>query len=692
MFDLLFKSQTMELYLLGSKSINSTHLFRVILLISIVTFYTSCNQAKSDKTKLKNINALNYLGSPDSVFDRSMLVYSDQGAWFGYSLPESDQFAPGFCGPFLMTQQNGVWISPNLTRFHLYDKEGSLIIDYESAQIYEESHPSYLLQIIETADFKIEQKLVFISSSTAVIRSRVKNKSVINQEFIASYLGKIFLEGMKIEQESGNLIIVSEKSEAIGILHFPNSNHKIEVNDSTYVTQYQAMTLPPGASAEFMVTHSFIFPEQNYLKELLLINEVSDNSELIFQQHYKRKNKELDQLYSKIKPEFDFPIYRLLLAKSALTLQNNWRSAAGELSFEGCFPSYHYEWFHGFWAWDSWKHAVALAKFKPDLAKKQILAMYDFMEPNGFIPDCIYRDTTIENHNYRNTKPPLSGWSIWKVYEATGDKEFLSNLYDQLINQHNWWYQFRDSDRDGICEYGSTDGSLIAAKWESGMDNAVRFDESKILDNGEGAWTLNQESVDLNAYLYAEKLYISKIAEVLNMQFDKEKYEKESRLLQDKINKQFWDDQSGWYYDTSIDGSKFIEVMGPEGWIPLWAGLASIEQAAKVKTHLLNPEEFYTEVPFPTLSADHPEFTPYRGYWRGPVWLDQAYFAVKALENYGYMEEAKNASLRLMHNAEGVLERGVAIRENYHPLNGQGLESRNFSWSAAHYILLLTNN
>ena len=48
----------------------------------------------------------------------------------------------------------------------------------------------------------------------------------------------------------------------------------------------------------------------------------------------------------------------------------------------------------------------------------------------------------------------------------------------KLKQYHNWWYRDRDHDQDGICEYGSTDGSLIAAMWESGMDNAVRFDDA----------------------------------------------------------------------------------------------------------------------------------------------------------------------------------------------------------------------
>nr|WP_236454086.1 MULTISPECIES: hypothetical protein [Flavobacterium] len=46
---------------------------------------------------------------------------------------------------------------------------------------------------------------------------------------------------------------------------------------------------------------------------------------------------------------------------------------------------------------------------------------------------------------------------------------------------------------------------------------------------------------------------------------------------------------------------------------------------------------------------------------------------------------------KLIHNAKGVLKVGEAIRENYQPLSGKGLEAYNFSWSAAHYFLLLLN-
>ena len=47
--------------------------------------------------------------------DKSGLMFSDQGAWFAYGLPESDRRLLGFSGPFLMTQDNGIWSSGMLS-------------------------------------------------------------------------------------------------------------------------------------------------------------------------------------------------------------------------------------------------------------------------------------------------------------------------------------------------------------------------------------------------------------------------------------------------------------------------------------------------------------------------------------------------------------------------------------------------
>ena len=103
----------------------------------------------------------------------------------------------------------------------------------------------------------------------------------------------------------------------------------------------------------------------------------------------------------------------------------------------------------------------------------------------------------------------------------------------------------------------------------------------------------------------------------------------------------------------------------------------------------MSPEHFNTKIPFPTLSASHPEFDPKNGYWRGPVWLDQAYFALVGMQSYGYREEAKRLKEKIFQNAEGLLMAEQPLRENYDPRDAKGLNAKHFSWSAAHLLLLL---
>ncbi|MCH2195350.1 MAG: hypothetical protein MK119_14735 [Kordia sp.] len=170
---------------------------------------------------------------------------------------------------------------------------------------------------------------------------------------------------------------------------------------------------------------------------------------------------------------------------------------------------------------------------------------------------------------------------------------------------------------------------------------------------------------------------------------DAEKFSTEAEALKKRIQQQFYDATDQWFYDTNLEGTTFIKGEGSEGWTPLWAKVATQVQADGVKNNMMNSAKFFTKVPFQTMSADHPKFNPLKGYWRGPNWLDQAYFGVKGLLNYGFTAEADKASLQILAGCEGLLEKGFPIRENYHPLTGKGLNAKNFSWSAAHIMMLL---
>ena len=637
-------------------------------------------------------NILDYRITPKDSLDKSGLMFSDQGAWFAYSFPDSTSNSLGFSGPFLMTEQNGIWSSPIMSRLGIWEgMHNDRIINYSEDLKYQNSYSSHLEQLLENDKLQIKIELVFLNGNTSLQRFKIKSKSKNSLEFQSSIQGGGFEHSrFKLLREESHIKLISKNTNAIGYITTDQDFDLIDVIDNeSFYAYVKHLKLESGQTKSFVISQTFIFPEYSWEKEKALIKNVDFDS--VLQARKQEKNSQLKSLITNRKPQFQEKKYAEVLAKAQLTLQNNWRIPAGEILHEGLFPSYHYKWFNGFWSWDSWKHAVGLSFYDSRLAKEQVKLMFRFQNDDGFVADCVYRDTTIEAHNYRDTKPPLSAWSVAKIYEKDKDLEFVKHMYSKLKKYHYWWYNNRDHDQDGLCEYGSTDGSLIAAKWESGMDNAIRFDDSKILKNSEGAYSLNQESVDLNAYLYAEKLFLVKLAEALNLD-ESSQYKSEAEKLKVKIQSQFYDSNDGWFYDTDLDGNQFIKGEGSEGWTALWANAATQEQAEAVKNKMMNPNKFYTKVPFQTMSADHKKFDPLKGYWRGPNWLDQAYFGVKGLRNYGFNTEADKATIQILEGANGLLGKGQSIRENYHPLTGEGLHAQNFSWSAAHVIMLLMND
>lgn len=669
------------------------HKLMTLFTVLFLLFNLNCGPTNSSRNNVEETkfldfskNILDYQITPKNASDRSGLMFSDQGAWFAYSIHENTNELSSFSGPFIMTQQNGVWLSASFlkARVHVNGRYEAL------SRTNATSYSSHLENSYSGPSIEVDETLFFKSGHTALVKTEIKNtdQETIHVEVEWSNL-PILIDGILLTERDQSIEISSENSNAKGYLTFPENT----IVDRVDALEYKAHTrlkLEPNETKEIVVSQTFIFPEYSWESERQQTQHTTFDS--VFQTRQREKSKQLKAIIDHLKPEFGENKYARVLAKAHLTLQNNWRIPAGELKHEGLFPSYHYIGFHGFWAWDSWKHAVGLSYYNVKLAKNQMRAMFDFQSDDGFMVDCIFRDTTIEAHNYRDTKPPLSAWAVSKIYEKDKDGDFVKEMYPKIKKYHEWWYDKRDHDQDGLCEYGSTDGTVIAAKWESGMDNAIRFDDSEILKNSDGAYSLNQESVDLNAYLYAEKLFLSELATIINNSADAKSFKAEADILKNKIQRQFYDPEEGWFYDTTLDGTTFVKGEGSEGWTALWAKAATQEQADAVKKKLMSPDKFYTKVPFQTMSADHQKFNPLKGYWRGPNWLDQAYFGVKGLRNYGFDEAADKATHQIIEGAVGILGNGQAIRENYHPITGEGLNAQNFSWSAAHLIMLLQND
>ena len=664
-----------------------------VLTVSALLIGVSCSKVKEENkiTLQSNTfipNILNLQGVPKTPQDRTVSSFCDLGSWHAFSLPsDNDEFYGGFIGPFSMDRDNGIWLGKKFAHLSLFDKNHERIKFIKGSL---NQYPGYLEQriITEKEGLEIRMKLWFQSSESVIVSAEIINNTKSSIEIYGGWNGETWLESASFQSK--------ENLE----LSFSDSN-----NTHNYLFDRDFITLVDDSGKSYSSvtkeTVQIVSESSQSLNVIYTFNKSDKPEEL---EHNGTNTYEVNNSYNETVKRWEsyhgaFPYrdnhwldatsFEILKSKSIQTLIINWKSASGELKHDGLFPSYLYKGFHGFWAWDSWKHAVALTRFEPDLAKEQMLTMFSYQNKEGMVADCIFRDTLIEKHNWRDTKPPLATWAVNEIFEKTKDTNFVSEMFPKLMKYHNWWYSHRDHDGNKLCEYGSTDGTRVAAAWESGMDNAVRFDKASMVKNKHGAWSLNQESVDLNAYLVVEKELLAKLAKITNNDSYVEEFQREAKEIAAIINAEFYDNNEQYYFDRALTSHQKINVIGPEGWLPLWAGIATPLHAESVKNKIFDESLFNSKVPFPTLNISHKDFDPEDGYWRGPVWLDQAYFAVIGLEKYGFTKEANDLKLKLVKNAEGLLDKGHPIRENYHPISGKGLNANHFSWSAAHLLLLI---
>lgn len=629
-------------------------------------------------------NLINIKNVPQQERFYDAYVFSDLGAWSAYALPEneSNQYAGAFIGPMTMTGRG--WIAGSLAepKLKVNGEPYSLVRNVQTVKYL----PGRLVQEFNDEQLNFVTELCFGTSRTAVVRSIIKNVSQEPVTVSLSWNGGVFDKASVLSVADKNVSVLRLADSTCTVMRFCTADQVMLVNkDSLQAIEKSELVLQPNATYQSEYTQTMMLRGEDVQKELASLTTLDVNA--CFDANKQRWNQNIASLLTGDSKYLNDNKYRRVLVKAMMTLNSNWRSAAGDILHAGSNPSYN-GFINGIWSWDSWKIASGNALYNPEMAKDEMRTLFDYQAENGMVPDFISYNK--KRNNWRDSKPPVAAWGAMNVYKATGDRAFLEEMFDKLYKFHQWWYTDRDHDHNGICEYGSTDGTLIAAAWESGMDNGVRFDDAVMLKNGENAWSMNQENICLNSFLYAEKNILAEMATILGKKELADQLIADAQKIKEHIQTKMFDKETGFFYDTRIETGEFIKVMGAECWLPLWAGVATPEQAEQVMKKMMDPTKFNSTLPLGTLDISHPRLRPIRGYWRGPVWVDQVYFGITGLRNYGYDKEADFLLEKFIDNAQGLTTDGP-IHENYNPLTGETLNSPNFGWSSALIIKMLLN-
>lgn len=324
----------------------------------------------------------------------------------------------------------------------------------------------------------------------------------------------------------------------------------------------------------------------------------------------------------------------------------------------------------GIWNWDTAFHAMTVSRYDTELAKSCIDSFMLFQKDSGLLPDVIRANGRIEDDC---GKPPVMPWAVCTVFEADGDAEFLLRNYLKLIKHED--FLVRERSNGGFFFYSSQSDPQaddhLHPRWESGWDNSPRWDKEPIT---------MLCPIDLNCYMVLFYRSMSKMAGYLG--YDDSEWREKERALSEKIEALLFDEKQKAYCDLNRETGAFSNVITPASFMPLFVGIASRSHAEAMAEWARSSSGFYPGMPTCTYDCDGYD----NDYWRGPTWLNVAFFAIKGLFDYGYEETALEIKSFLLDMCYDELPN---IYENYDSIERKGKCCPAFSWSAAFIIEMI---
>ncbi len=214
-----------------------------------------------------------------------------------------------------------------------------------------------------------------------------------------------------------------------------------------------------------------------------------------------------------------------------------------------------------------------------------------------------------------------------------------------------------------VCATAYADGYRLTAAFfrgdramrESGFDTSFRFGPFSGSTDGFAP-------VCLNSLLYKYETDMQHFAELLHRPREATLWSRRAATRKAAINRLLWHADSGMFYDYNYVAHTASAYNYLSAFYPLWAGLATPQQAAAIEHHLgLFEHEGGLAM------SDRNSATQ----WDLPYgWAPTNWLAVKGLDTYGFHDDAGRIAQHFTRTIEENFARDHTIREKYNVVSG----------------------
>jgi alpha,alpha-trehalase len=218
---------------------------------------------------------------------------------------------------------------------------------------------------------------------------------------------------------------------------------------------------------------------------------------------------------------------------------------------------------------------------------------------------------------------------------------------------------------------------------ESGYDISFRFGPY-------GAGTHHFAPVCLNSLLYKSEKDLEQMSAILGRKEDAGQWQLRAEERKANIQKYLWNEERGMFVDYDFVQQARSSYDFVTTFVPLWAGLATPEQAQALAQHLSTFERPGGLV-----------MSPYEtgGQWDFPyAWAPNQLLANKGLRRYGFNKEADRVSYKFLSAVAENFRRDGTIREKYNAVTrssetqvtaGYHMNIVGFGWTNGVFLELL---
>jgi alpha,alpha-trehalase len=217
---------------------------------------------------------------------------------------------------------------------------------------------------------------------------------------------------------------------------------------------------------------------------------------------------------------------------------------------------------------------------------------------------------------------------------------------------------------------------------ESGFDVSFRF-------GPHGAATHHYAAVCLNSLLFKYEKDLEEISATLG-NGEAGEWKKRAEQRRENIQKYLWDEKSGFFFDYNTDRKERSTYDYVTTFYPLWAGLATKEQAAAVMKNVGKLEQPGGLV-----------MSPYEteGQWDFPyAWAPTQLLAIEGMRRYGFNTDADRISYNFASMVAQNFRHDGTIREKYNAVTrssetavkaGYNINVVGFGWTNAVFLVFL---